>query len=54
MPTSSQEIIFKGNVSLAMLSALGLQDIAVRLLPASTMYRHYIDNTKMDVRLLQL
>ena len=33
---------------------LGLQDIQVRLLPAETMYRHYIDNAKMDICILNL
>lgn len=54
MPTASTEIIEKGTASLAMLSNLGLQDIQVRLLPAEMMYRHYIENTKMDIRTLQL
>lgn len=54
LPTASTEIISKGSVSLAMLSNLGLQDIQVRLLPADTMYRHYLENTKLDIRLLQL
>lgn len=54
MPTASKEIIEKGTVSLAMLSKLGLQDIQVRLLPAETMYRHYIDNAKMDICILNL
>jgi hypothetical protein len=54
MPTASAEIIVKGSVSLAMLRNLGLQDIQVRLLPAATIYRHYIENTKMDIQLLQL
>lgn len=54
MPTASTEIIEKGTVSLAMLSNLGLQDIQVRLLPAKMMYRHYIENTKMDIQELHL
>ena len=54
MPTSSAEIVEKGTVSLDMLSKLGLQDIQIRLLPAQTMYRHYIENTKMDIRTLNL
>lgn len=54
MPTASTEIIEKGTVSLAMLSKLGLQDIQVRLLPAETMYRHYIENTKIDIQELHL
>ena len=54
MPTASVEIVEKGTASLAMLSNLGLQDIQVRLLPAEMMYRHYIENTKLDIRLLGL
>ena len=54
MPTASKEIIEKGAVSLAMLSKLGLQDSPVRLLPAETLYRHYIDNTQMDIFMLNL
>ena len=54
MPTASTEVIEKGVVSLAMLSNLGLQDIQVRLLPAEQMFRHYIENTKMDIRSLNL
>ncbi len=54
MPTASPEIAKKGTVSLVMLRNLGLQDIQVRLLPAEMMYRHYIENTKMDIRMLDL
>lgn len=54
MPTSSSEIEQKGTASLAMLSELGLQDIQIRLLPAEMMYRHYIENTKIDISKLQL
>ena len=54
MPTASAEIIHKGVVSLAMLSNLGLRDIQIRLLPADKMYRHYLQNTKIDIRELQL
>lgn len=54
MPTASTEISSKGAASLAMLDKLGLQRIQVRLLPAETMYRHYIENTKMDIQVLNL
>lgn len=54
MPTASEDIIPIGTVSLAMLSNLGLQDIQVRLLPAQLMYQHYIENTKMDIQILNL
>lgn len=54
MPTESDKIIEKGTASLTMLSNLGLQDIQIRLLPAKQMYRHYIENTVMDFKLLNL
>lgn len=54
MPAAAAEVVEKGAVSLAMLRGLGLQDIQVRLLPAEVMYRHYLENTKMDVRALNL
>lgn len=54
MPTASMEIVEKGTVFLTMLRNLGLQDIQVRLLPADMMYRHYIDNTKIDIQSLNL
>lgn len=54
MPTATKTMGKKGVVSLAMLSKLGLQDIQIRLLPAKTMYKHYIENTKMDISILEL
>ena len=54
MPTASTEIVEKGTASLAMLRNLGLQDIQVRLLPAELMYRHYIENTRIDIQTLNL
>lgn len=54
MPNNGNDVVVKGAVSLAILSSLGLQDIQIRLLPAETMYKHYIENTKMDISILQL
>ena len=54
MPTASADIVPIGTAALAMLSNLGLQDIQVRLLPAELMYRHYIENTKLDIKSLNL
>ncbi len=54
MPTAASEIVEKGFVSLDMMKGLKLQNIHVRLLPAEKMYRHYIENTKMDIRVLNL
>ena len=39
---------------IGMLQNLGLQNIQIRLLPASTMYKHYIDNTKFNLQSLNL
>ena len=54
MPTAGDTVIVKGKVSLAMLSNLNLQDIQIRLVPAKLMYRHYLENTKLDVGTLRL
>ena len=54
IPTASSDVIEKGVVSLCMLQNLGLQNIQIRLLPASTMYKHYIDNTKFNLQSLNL
>lgn len=54
MPTALEDVVSLGTASLAMLSKLGLQDIQVRLLPAKLMYQHYIDNTKFNIRTLNL
>ena len=54
MPTAGSEVAEKGIASLGMLQSLGLQDIQIRLLPASTMYKHYVDNTKFNLQSLNL
>lgn len=54
MPTMGSEVIEKGVVSLGMLQSRGLQSIQIRLLPVSTMYKHYVDNTKFNPQLLNL
>lgn len=54
MPTAASAIISKGSVSMSMLENLGLQSIQVRLLPADLMYRHYLENTKLDILKLNL
>ena len=42
MPTESEEIEDRGEASMEMLSALGLQNIKVRFLPARMVYAHYL------------
>ena len=54
MPTEKTEIIKKGTAKLPMLSKLGLREIQIRLLPANDMYKHYINNSKIDIKLLEL
>lgn len=54
MPTASEEVMEAGRASLEMLRKLDLPDIEVRLLPAEVMYRHYLENTRIDIRTLRL
>lgn len=54
MPSESDTVIDKGEVSLQMLASLGLQDISVRLLPASLAYECYLTGQKLDLGLLDL
>ncbi len=54
MPTEEKTIINKGEASMQMLSALGLQNIKVRLLPAETVYEHYLSGRKMEISMLEL
>lgn len=49
MPTEQDDIIDKGKVSLPMMSVLGLEDIQVRLLPAKLVFKHYLENTKLQL-----
>ena len=37
-----------------MLSALGLQNIKVRFLPADMVYEHYLSGRKMEISMLEL
>lgn len=54
MPTEEKIIIHKGEASMQMLSALGLQNIKVRLLPAEMVYEHYLAGRRMDISMLEL
>ena len=54
MPSEGAEITIKGFTSLAMLDAIGLEKIQVRLLPASWVFEHYLTNTKMSTNTLRL
>ena len=54
MPTNIDEIVNKGIAILPMLSALGLQDIQIRLIPAIQVYECYLSNRKFDIGKLNL
>ena len=54
MPTEKDHIIKCGEVSLSILSTIGLQDIKVRFLPASMVYNYYLLGKKIDINLLEL
>lgn len=54
MPTEKNEIIKKGTARMPMLEALGLENIQIRLIPASTLYEHYLAKGKIDIGLLEL
>lgn len=54
VPTEKAEIENRGEVTLEMLQALGLQNIKVRLIPAELAYDHYLSGRKMDIKMLGL
>ena len=54
MPTENKDISNMGEVSMKMLSGLGLQNIQVRLLPAELVYDYYLAGKKFDIAALNL
>jgi len=54
LPTENSEVEELGNVSMEMLTMLGLEKIQVRLLPADVIYGKYLKKTKFDINLLNL
>lgn len=54
LPTENKEVEDCGEVSMSMLSSLGLQDIKVRRIPADLAYEHYLTGKKMDISTLAL
>lgn len=54
MPTEKNEIIKKGTVRMPMLEALGLENIQIRLIPATRIYDYYLNQSKIDIRVLEL
>lgn len=54
MPTEGEEIVSKGTVRMEMLSALGLEDIQIREIPAEMLFCHYLRRKRMDIQRLKL
>ena len=54
LPTENSEVEELGNVSMEMLTTLGLEKIQVRLLPAEVIYSKYLKKMKFDINLLNL
>lgn len=54
MPTEKNEIIKKGTARMPMLEALGLENIQIRLIPASMLYEQYLTKGKINIGLLEL
>lgn len=52
MPTEQNTVLDKKKVRLEMLSALGLQDIEVRMLPEGLVYTYYWAGKNMELELL--
>ncbi len=54
LPTEDDSVVDKKEVSMQMLSNLGLQSIKVRFLPAKIAYDNYLSGKKLDISLLRL
>lgn len=54
MPTEKPEIFVKGTVKMEMLSALGLEDIQIRFIPASMLFSYYLRRKHIPIEKLQL
>ncbi len=54
LPTESNEILNRGEASMNMLTALGLESIKVRFLPATMVYELYLSSQKMNLASLDL
>lgn len=54
MPTENKEVELRGEASLEMLSAMGLQNIKVRFIPATIAYEYYLSGCKLDIGILDL
>ena len=48
MPTDKDNVVDSGEVSMNMLSSLGLENIKIKLLPADKTYDYYLSDTKIE------
>lgn len=53
-PAENNQIISNGYIELEMLHNLGLENIQIRLLPATEVYKYYLQNKKMKIDYLNL
>ena len=53
-PTEEEQVIDIGGVSMSMLSALKLENIKARFLPAALAYEYSLSGRKMDIKALNL
>ena len=54
MPTEQDEIVIKGVAKMSILENLGLENIQIRLIPATKLYDYYLSDSHMDIKLLGL
>lgn len=54
MPTEKKDIVKKGCARMAMLEALNLKNIQIRLIPAAELYDNYLTGNHMDITRLKL
>ena len=54
MPTEKKDIVKKGCARMAMLEALNLKNIQIRLIPAAELYDNYLTGNHMDITRLEL
>lgn len=54
MPTENDEIVIKGTARMDMLSALGLEDIQIRQIPAGMLFAHYLGGKRISIDSLKL
>ena len=54
MPTEKKDIVKKGCARMAMLEALNLKNIQIRLIPAAELYDNYLTGNHMDITRLEM